>query len=410
MTLIELMSAIIILGIIMMAMARTLITSLASVQAQERQMLGSGVVSEVLERAQGLPYRSVGLCQGAVTTFFGTSAPNHVYEDPNPPNATLTEPVVVIRDDDPYCDSTMAPLGPPALQPEQTLVRRGVEYTVETIVSWFDDPADGLGASDMTGIQDIKHVVVTATWPSRSATRSMTSETFIAPPAGSEPLVTRIVHNPPTGSPAYSYLDANGLLTSSIVLTARTLEPVDSVQVRWLQRDGTTYAQPFLNPTSSAKIDWELTLVASPYTFRNGETIFEFEATDAAGSVATFNRGLFVHTEPVITEISTDPTTVQVDTEGNVCPFELRMTGFGLLPTDVTEIVFDDGLPAGTLAFPSGSPTASGSDFSTTIEGGPGFVAGTSESVTINVQRVNDEKTDEEDHLIPVSSTVVASC
>lgn len=412
MTLIELMAAIIILGLIMMAMARTLITSLATVQTQERQVLASAVVSGVLEQAQGVPFRTAGLCQAAATAYFGGAGLNHQYTDPNPPNAVITEPMVLISNDDPYCNP-----GPPALVPSQVVTRRGVPYTVQTIVSWFDEPSDGLGAADTTGTQDMKHVVVTATWPVRGSTRSMTSETYLSPVAGEQPLVTRVVPQP-AGSVAYTYLDPAGISASDVMLTARALDPQNIVKVRWLKRDGMSTGWIDMANTSGDRVTWNFLIqsgaAGNPYnSFPNGETIFEFEATDPANKkVATFNRGLFVHETPAITSLTTVPAVVTVDETGNVCPFELRMTGFGLLPTDVTDVVFTDGSPA-SRAFPSGTPRtpeADGSDFALAIAGETGFIPGVDEAVTVSVQRVNDSKTATRDIAIPVSETVVTSC
>lgn len=242
----------------------------------------------------------------------------------------------------------------------------------------------------------------------------MTTETYIAPVRGDQPLTTSVVSQAP-GSPPYSYLDTDGMVTHGVLLTARTLDPQASVSVAWIQRDHalTNPPLPMVDINGDGRT-WTFTIqpgaAANPYNqFLNGETIFEFVATDSTGAtISTFNRGLFVHQIPSVT-LSTVPETVVVDEDGNVCPFELHMTGFGLLPTDVTIIDFLDGAPE-DRAFSSGTPTDSGSDFEIVIGPESGFTAGTAEPIKVVVERVNDGADAEDTIAVPVASTAVVAC
>jgi type II secretory pathway pseudopilin PulG len=59
----------------------------------------------------------------------------------------------------------------------------GTAYTVQAAVEYIDDPADGTGASDEdSNPHDYKSVLITVSWQAGNATRSVSVESYVAPP------------------------------------------------------------------------------------------------------------------------------------------------------------------------------------------------------------------------------------
>ena len=59
----------------------------------------------------------------------------------------------------------------------------GINYTVQTVVKYVDDPADGTGASDQDGNpHDYKALLITVSWQVGNDMRSVSAESYVAPP------------------------------------------------------------------------------------------------------------------------------------------------------------------------------------------------------------------------------------
>lgn len=84
----------------------------------------------------------------------------------------------------PYADVGVVGGTPAGVMPAFSIrTQNGVPYSLVVAVSYVDDPADGAGANDQDGIvNDYKKIIVTATWPSRSGTASVSSVSYVAPP------------------------------------------------------------------------------------------------------------------------------------------------------------------------------------------------------------------------------------
>lgn len=63
-----------------------------------------------------------------------------------------------------------------------TAQANGISYVVATRVWYIDDPADGIGPSDTDGNpNDYKEIMVTATWPQRDGTGTVSAASYVVP-------------------------------------------------------------------------------------------------------------------------------------------------------------------------------------------------------------------------------------
>jgi len=64
----------------------------------------------------------------------------------------------------------------------ENITLNGVSYTRRTLVTYYDDPADGVGGSDSNGnTRDYKTVLVEVSWESPNGTRSVSQVSNITP-------------------------------------------------------------------------------------------------------------------------------------------------------------------------------------------------------------------------------------
>lgn len=378
-SLVEVLVAIVILGVVLGAMARTLTTSLIGVQLQERQVQATALMQETLEQVNGVEWEDAGLCESAAQAHFGTPS-TYVYPD------GPEEDVVVLADSDATCAGT------PLLVPERTVTREGVPYVVETVVTWSDDPGDDVSGTDPNSPQDVKHVLVAVSWDQRGENLSVENQTYIAPNALEQPVRTQVEHT--TGF-TYTYLTtADSLTKTDVYLRAFTVTPQSGITVTWTKADGTSVGPQAMVNSSGDGLTWQLLIPnGSPeYTINhlpNGETLFTFTAEDAATADTTvvLDRGLFLF-EPsghVVTS-STLPSTIRVK-DGVACTFDLRLTVQGALTSDLVSANWTNG-PTETALTAIGS-TATGATFEATFSGATGFAAGTTD-LTIDAVRIAD--------------------
>lgn len=355
-SLIEVLVAIMLLGLIMGAMARSLTTSLFSTQKQERQVHATSLVRELLEEARGLPWTQLGLCQDDVAATWGIP-PGGTYS-----HASGPETVVQLAMQNDIC----SPLSDAPLRAASQQVRNGVTYDLLTVVTWTDDPLDGTKAAgtDADG-EDLKHVWVQATWDSRGQPATTVSETYVAEDATSPVLSTEVIHDPPTAAVTYTYLNKydgldnnDGLTQEDVLLRATATTPQSGVVVRWLKADGNYISPIGMTPADGGHtFTWTIPNGSPDFDMNrlaNGETVFEFTASDAATGRQTvvFDRGLFL-IEPggvgvssaTLIDASGPASTLRVDTSGVPCtPTRMEIFVDGLLRSDFSTAAWTGGL------------------------------------------------------------------
>lgn len=398
-SLVEMLVAILVLGIIMAAMAQSLVGSLRSAQAQERQVHATSLTRQLIEEARGVPWPQLGICEDDVAATF----PAGTFEYPD----GSVEVVVPISMTDDACD----PLSSAAIRAVETIERNGVAYTVRTVITWHDDPLDDDASGNDSDPDDLKRVLVQADWEHRGTPRMSTIESFVSEDNFSPPLVAEVLHA--DGKP-YTYLESyaggtdDGLTQTPVVLRVTAAVPQSGIEARWQNADGGTIVRGM---ESSDKIVWTHTIPKGDPDFEanrlsNGEIVFEFTAREAATARATttFGRGLFL-IEPSAVGVSQERLTgasgaaievIQVVADSRqICDVPLRLSVFaeGLLRSDFVTVVWTDGLGQQEMqAAPEGAGP-SGSTFSsevpaTTFPGGGDLPA--TVTVSFILQRVGD--------------------
>jgi prepilin-type N-terminal cleavage/methylation domain-containing protein len=375
-TLVELMVSLLILGVLLSALASALVATLNGAARQQVRVQATTVGNQVVEEVQGQRFRNVGLCQSEAVAEFGSPA---VFEG---------RPIVLIPDADTQCSNAQR------LRPSRTVTLDDVTYSVRLAITWIDDPADGLGAADANGTDDYKRIVADLTWTERDVQRSFRAEGRVAPEATEQPLRARIVprevpirdasENPPPPGP-----DVTGRNRVAFTITAIHELKQTSVTARFAQRGAPDRTVSLA--TSDGGFTWTFTVPSNDGLFPNGETLFTFTATDAAGVVTTLiDRALFLHdlafrpvpsgSPPMV------PTQIEVVPDGSVCPVVVNAYMQGMLLSDAVDVEPSvGGVRTGLTGF---AQTDFGANFTRTLEL-TGLTPGSSVTFQFSATRVN---------------------
>lgn len=376
-SLVEMLISIVLLSIILGAMARSLTTALFSAQGQERQVQATAQLQESLEQINGVRWADAGLCRAAVTAHFGGTTYTH--ED------GTTEPLVLLDDSDETCTA-------PILVPARTVTRAGVDYTVETVLTWTDDPSDDVSGTDPNSPQDLKHALVSVEWEHQGSPRSVSNETYLAPNALEKPVRTQVEHS---SGQSFTYLWTDTNLTKTdVYLRVFTVVPQSGITVTWARQDGSMVAPQPMTDVNGKQTEWRLLIPNGSPEFAinqlpNGETLFQFSATDAATATAQsfLDRGLFVIEEAGHTVTATTvPTSVRIK-DGVACPFTVEVFVRGALTSDLVSATWTNG-PTETALTAVGS-NSTGTSFRATFTGQTGFASGLT-TLTVTAVRVAD--------------------
>lgn len=304
MSLVEVMIALLIVGVIMSALASVLITNLVAVRGQESRTQATAAINDILEQAQRVDYDSAVLCASAATSQFGGST----FEG---------EDLVVSSG---VCGASDEVL------PHRTVTRDGRDYDVTTAITWADDDGDGLGAADSDTPQDIKRIVVDVAWVSDGRAQSARNMAFRAPQFLEQLVTAEVVAD--DGSEFITIADDvgdDGENAEAFTLRAFAREKLSSVQVSWVDRTGTTESHPMVAASSDGLV-WEYHLHSNFGPFANGGTLFDFDATSTTGETEVVAaRGLFLYDPMAVitsggTNIQRNFTTLRVSgIDGAVC-------------------------------------------------------------------------------------------
>ena len=372
-TLVEMMVAILILGIVLTALAATLATSLQTAGRQEADIQANAVANAVVEEIRGIEFREVALCTGEATAVFGA------------PVEFEGEPLVLLPDTDPVCT------GPAAdrLVPTTSMVQDGRNYDAQVAVTWVDDPGDGVQGAGDSAPQDYKRIVVDLTWEDRGTTHAARTETRRAPEALEQPMTVQV-------TPLVTRLRDEGDLDSSVTgrnnapftLEAAHVLKQSSVVVTWLDRNGATDTAPLTKQDDG--FNWKFTVPYNDGLFPNGETLFTFTATDPSSTVTqVVTRKLFLHDLEYLSV--TAPTTVYIDPSGVACSLPISAAMRGMLLSDTIDVSFSAG-PVGAFALSGIAQTKNGADFEIDLSGTGGFpippALGQSITATLSADRV----------------------
>lgn len=393
-TLVEMLVALMVVAFAMMAMASVAITSLHAIQGSERTTRATAVGNEVLERLIAIDYDLVGLYEDEVsgTMFEG----EELVLLPAPTNR----------------DERVA-------RPAETVERDGIEYSIETAITWVDDPVDAEGAADEDGAQDYKRIVADVTWEVRGDIRSRRVQTLRAPEPQDQML--NIVIEPDQ----VGLMDSNGKNSDKVFVTVFARVPQSSVKLEYVDR-GQDDANPVEVPLGSSNGDdteWSTTFQPDNVrTFANGETLFTITGTarDGAKESTTIGRGLFLHNLDVLviqdqdfaddadgTAAFTEQYDVSILPDGTLCNNSLEIYAHvrgGLVSDPVSAILHEDGTPHGDPSTRLQPPTVlramdewsppDGARFHRTVTTEASLVAGNRYDLTVFAERAADGVTD----------------
>jgi prepilin-type N-terminal cleavage/methylation domain-containing protein len=385
-TLVEMLVALFVVALVLMAMASTSIASLSSISQSERVVRSTHLGSEVLEELVATPFEYLGLYQDEATAEFGPTGRfegDDLVVFPNP-----TE-----RDD-------RVPL------PREDVTRDGIPYEVSTAIVWDDRG----GASD-----SYKRLIVDLTWTVRGDTRTSRVESVVAATPEDQPLNVTV-------APEVIALDDDGRNVDAFELEAVAIEPQSAVKVEWIARDG---ARPEASMTTDdGGTTWRLPFNALTRRFANGGTLFEVIATSSDGTreTTTIGRATFLQALDIDADsLDVEPSpllhhpvdglcsgfTMTVDVEGALLSDPLTSDLFGL---DADEQPLEALEPLGTLV--------DGTRYGATYDADELEVAPSDENITfeLRIERAADLVDDRLQVVIPIDqldsdgSEEVASC
>lgn len=244
-SLMEVLVAFMLLGIVMSGSVRFFSTTLLSLQSSERRTHATALANEELENLRTIPWGDTGFYED---DFAGTPPTDTVVIDPARPAASV------------------APL------PEEEITRAGVPLQVDRSITWIDNSQTGTPT-------DYKRLVVDVSWQDRGRTFSVSVQS-VRSPNPDEQEGAEFVLSLLDVLPNVVYTDADGWVDATanpggVDLSARTSTHADFVTVSYLERGAASETTQNLGSTDL--IEWTGTLGSAQ--FRNGDVTFTFIAT-----------------------------------------------------------------------------------------------------------------------------------
>src|SRR5680860_1241592 len=200
MSLIEMMVAILILGVVLSAFASTLTTALVSLSRDETRVRANHLANELAEDLRAAAWDDFNFY--ADDPGFSTG-----YRD-----ASGTHDTVELG---PTRGTNIGPLPGP-----QTTTVDGISYTTTANIYWRDDEVDGTGAADVDGdLHDVKAFHVLVQWSTRGQSQQLTTEGVRPPTIDEMPVL-------PTPAPTATVAPGTFAITGFTVLpTAVSISP-----------------------------------------------------------------------------------------------------------------------------------------------------------------------------------------
>lgn len=369
-SLVEMLIAVIIVGVALTALSSVLISSLQAVARAEEVTTSTALGNELLEEFQSLDFRKVALYQSEAEAFYpGLTHPSG-------------EALVLISD--------ASPRDPDVPAPSRVIERNGTTFTVETAITWRDDPADGEAAADVDGPEDVKHIRATVRWqPLRGSQRSFVVQARRAPTPGDLVLEGTVVPDVVRLSDA-----PEGKNATAFAFEARTDRRFSAIKAVFETR-GSTPESPILETiyltTSDSGFTWSAPVLANTLRFNNGETLVSFVGTPVSGSVVTVtDRVLFLHDISIPSISFSDAVggdgSVTADAVGTLCETAiLDTTVHGVTASDAVDVTWSGGIPVEAPAVFVDPPTVSGGQFRATYPAGTVFQMSEASTVTATV-------------------------
>jgi prepilin-type N-terminal cleavage/methylation domain-containing protein len=315
-TLVEMMVAIFILGVLLAASASAFIGFSRQAVLNERRVQATALLNRLHEELQTIPWDQAALYEDELGPLVQLGADLAV----NPP--TLDGDSLVLLDPP---DNSDCPIGEPEcgrhpLVPltEESLVIDGRDYSVLQAVTWVDRNEDGVG--------DVKRFTTAVAWSVLGRDYVETFQSERAPTAAEVAVVT-----PPeviqfSVTPESPALDDDGVLVDELVITARFDRGITAAEVSYqaIAFDGTVVERELtLAPElfeASKPIAFEGTIAAGTESFAEGLVSFTLTGFDVLATVGAVTSVDFMppgaDPPPVITSLLVTRATVNVGTSG----------------------------------------------------------------------------------------------
>jgi prepilin-type N-terminal cleavage/methylation domain-containing protein len=335
-SLLEVLVAMALLGVVLTATASLMITGLVSANRAEAHTRANALANELLENLKAVPWTQVATQPGSPTT---------------------------------QCQPTGQPYDTCVLE------RDGTTYRVAVSTAWDTTPVVGYSQSET-----YRRLRVDLAWESRNQPYALRVESLRAPPASQNVVfvvrgydaLPSIVYIDSSGviDHSHPYEDMDGTPVSPVWLTLETNVSVTTVVVRYRDRNGTLHSPGLTNPSGDRK-NWQLQIPST--AFPNGDTVFAFEVTRslAGGALDVVNVDKLVRFiqpvgEPEVTFTPASPFTVDGCAGApDVVTVDITLEGFvvdddmaiGWSPDDMARADFvasslSGATFRGTLAFP----------------------------------------------------------
>lgn len=256
-TLVEVLVALFILGIVLTALASTLITSLRSVVASESRLRGTQLASEVVEDFQAFAWEDLDTYEAYVADR----------------------------------------------QAAGDFVRGNVSYDADVTVEWVDDPATGAS-------EDYRRLSLMVGWRDLGVDRTLTETAIRAPKPGEEHTISFSLREVEV-DPDLGYIrddgtiakDGQGNGVGSVTVRAVTTQPLDadSVELSFRERDGTIKTL-FMSGSQDNTV-WEAS-GSGNWMFANGDTSFTITANSGTDTAQVVAVARYVHETIVVNDLS----------------------------------------------------------------------------------------------------------
>lgn len=363
-SLIEMLVAILILGIALAAFASSMVSSLQAVARDQRLVVANALATEVVENLQGLSWENAGLYEDEATSELGGTT----FEG---------EDLVLISGSRPVG-------GSPVPAPVRTETRDGIDYTVTTAVTWVDDDADDVGSDDETGdSDDYKRFVVELEWSLRGNTRDLRVTALRSAETRERPLRPEAPDTVP--------IDDAACMETPIDLSATTLDPASYVKALYVRRGETSPTEVDLVHAGDSRT-WSRTLssCSTHGPFPDGPVLFTFRAEDrATGEIYEATEIVVFERDVAVADITVTPETIEVDASGqSTCEVTVTVDVDGGTPDDTVTATWERGPEPVDLAFEQ--LTAAGATFTHLYPVGTDFGSTGPTTLTIDVDREYD--------------------
>jgi prepilin-type N-terminal cleavage/methylation domain-containing protein len=299
-TLVELMVAIVVIGLVAMSFLGLTVSTLSSARWHEARAHANQFAQDALEKIVAQPWSSIGL-YAADTGYTATG---------NGGETTVT--------------LTASPRAASVPLPLAVTVSGGISYSIRTDITWRDDASDGVGAADANGnTNDMKHVAVSLTWVSGTRTGTLSLDDLRSPtatevtPSGATALTVTV------SAPATQLLSATGFLASTMTVTATMSKTVASATLTFPTRSG---VQTVVMGGSGTA--WTATLPTTTGPFDTVPTTFSVAATTASASASgKATVQMVLGTSASTITVSAAPSQTLTATGGLSSPITVSVTG-----------------------------------------------------------------------------------